>query len=181
MEKRYSTFNLPARILHWLMAIMIIAMLFLGAGMMTSLRMRPEFLNWHIFVGLCVLLLAGIRLLNRILSKTPALPSSLPRWQVMMAHGSHWLLYILMFTMPLLGWATLSSAGFPVHIFHLFTLPPIASIDPQLYTWFRRGHGLFAFLLFAVIICHISAALLHAWVLKDNVFSQIWLHINRRK
>ncbi|TGV63298.1 cytochrome b, partial [Mesorhizobium sp. M2D.F.Ca.ET.160.01.1.1] len=34
-------FNLLARVLHWSMALMIIAMLFIGVTMVASLHLRP--------------------------------------------------------------------------------------------------------------------------------------------
>ncbi len=41
MNKQPTHFVLLARLLHWLMALMIIAMLFIGAGMVTSVSSSP--------------------------------------------------------------------------------------------------------------------------------------------
>ncbi len=58
-------------------------------------------------------------------------------------------------------------------LIHLF--PPIAPTSSTLYAWFRTLHGILAWLLFAVVIGHLSAALLHAWIYRDGVFSSMAL------
>ncbi len=86
---------------------------------------RPWLIDIHRPLGIAILLLVIIRLINRLCYPIPPLPPSVPRWQAFLAHASHWLLYILMFSLPLLGWATLSaeviglSLYFRVGIFHL--------------------------------------------------------------
>lgn len=64
-------FNILARSLHWLMAVMILAMLFIGAAMMTSLHHRIWLIDLHRPLGVAILLLALMRLVNRLLSRTP--------------------------------------------------------------------------------------------------------------
>ncbi|EOX7559853.1 cytochrome b, partial [Acinetobacter baumannii] len=88
-------FNLTARILHWLMAAAILAMLFIGVGMTTSMTWRPWLIDIHRPLGIAILLLVIIRLINRFCYPIPPLPPTVPRWQAFLAHASHWLLYIL--------------------------------------------------------------------------------------
>ena len=163
-------FNAAARWLHWSMALMIVSMLFIGVGMMASVSARPWLIDLHRPLGIAILVLAVLRLRNRLRSPTPALPSTLPRWQKTAAHASHWLLYGLMLSMPLIGWATLSAGGFPVQMTASFVLPPILPQDVTLYAALRALHGWLAYLLFATVLMHVSAALLHAWVFRDGVF-----------
>lgn len=96
-------FNALARGLHWLMAAMILAMLFIGTAMMTTLHHRIALIDLHRPLGIAILLLALLRLVNRLRSKTPRLPADLPFWQVLAAKASHWLLYTLMLAMPFLA------------------------------------------------------------------------------
>lgn len=170
---RPGHFNATARVLHWLMAPMILAMLFLGAGMVTSLTHRPWMIDLHRPLGVAILLLAIIRLANRIWHRPPPLPSDLPRWQVRAAHASHWLLYALMLAQPLIGWSMLSAAGYPVTLLMGFQLPPIAPVSPVWYAMLRDAHSLAAWLLFATVLVHLAAALMHAWVRRDGVFSSM--------
>ena len=164
-------FNLLARLLHWAMAAAILAMLFIGVAMMTSLTWRPWLLDLHQPLGIAILLLAIVRLVNRLRHGAPALPADIPRWQVIAAKASHWVLYALMFSLPLLGWGVRSAGGWPVTMLPGIALPPIAPADPVWYAVLRDAHGLLAWLLFAVVLMHLSAALMHAWVRRDGVFS----------
>lgn len=165
-----TSFNPTARWLHWLMAAMIVSMLFIGVGMVASVSARPWLVDLHRPLGIAILLLAVLRLRNRLRHRPPALPSTLPRWQQAAARASHWLLYGLMLAMPLIGWAMLSAGGYPVQMSTSFVLPPIAPHDATLYAALRAAHGGLAYLLFATVLLHVSAALMHAWVYRDGVF-----------
>ncbi|MEB2500624.1 cytochrome b [Burkholderia cenocepacia] len=166
-------FNALARGLHWLMAAMILAMLFIGAGMMTSLHHRIWLIDLHRPLGIAILVLALLRVANRLRSRPPALPRSLPHWQVLAAKASHWALYALMLALPLIGWALLSAGGFPIVLFKGVNLPAIVPASPTLFAWLRDAHGLLARLLFVVVLVHLSAALVHAWIYRDGVFSSM--------
>jgi cytochrome b561 len=166
-------FNFLARLLHWSMAVAILAMLFVGAAMVVSIRHREQLLDLHRPLGLAILLLAIVRLANRLRNKPPPLPQDLPRIQKFAAEASHWLLYGLMLSMPLIGWAMLSAGGYPVTVFDGFNLPAIAPHSAALYGFLRPLHGVLAYLLFFTILGHLGAALFHAWVRRDEVFGQM--------
>ena len=166
-------FNLLARLLHWSMALAILAMLFVGAGMVVTLRHREQLLDLHRPLGIAILLLAVVRLVNRLARPTPALPADLAPIQKFAAHASHWLLYALMLAMPLIGWAMLSAGGYPIPLWGGVHLPAIAPHSASLYGVLRPLHGALAYLLFATILAHLGAALFHAWVRRDEVFGQM--------
>lgn len=177
---RRGSYNLLARVLHWLMAASIIAMLFIGVAMMSSLTLRPWLLSLHQPLGIAILLLAVVRLVNRVVSGAPPLPADLPRWQVLAAKASHWALYGLMLTMPLLGWGVRSAGGWPVSLGGGIVLPPIAPQDPTVYAVLRDAHGTLAWVLFALVLGHLAAALFHAWLRRDGVFSSMVRSAQRR-
>ena len=170
---RQPHFNLLARVLHWSMAVAILAMLFIGAAMVVSLRYRELLLDLHRPLGLAILLLAIVRLANRLRHPPPPLPADLPRIQALAAKASHWLLYALMFAMPIVGWAMLSAGAYPVALFDGVNLPPILPHSPALYGFLRPLHGVLAYVLFFTILAHLGAALFHAWVRRDGVFGQM--------
>ncbi|OOW74990.1 cytochrome B [Xanthomonas axonopodis pv. martyniicola] len=170
---RRTHFNLPARVLHWLMAAMILTTLFVGVGMVASVTQRPWLIDLHRPLGIAILILAVLRLINRLRNQPPPLPADLPAWQKAAAIASHWLLYALMLGMPLIGWAMLSAGGYPIVLWPGANLPPIAPHDPALYAWLRSAHGWLAYLLFTTVLGHLSAALFHAWVRRDGVFSSM--------
>ena len=174
MSAPVMQFNPYARLLHWSMAVMIIAMLFIGVGMVsTTTEAYAQLVAIHKPLGAAILLLVLIRLGVRFSHKPPPLPSDLPAWQRHAATLSHWLLYALMLLMPLIGWAMLSAGGYPVTLVEGLQLPPIAPRDPQLFAYLRGAHRYFALLLFATFLLHLAAALFHALIRRDNVLSSM--------
>jgi len=174
MNSHSSRFPLFSRWLHWLMAVMVLAMLFLGIGMAASVSDRYRLLvAIHRPLGMAVLVLVAIRLVNRLFHPPPPLPDTLPPLQRLAAKASHVLLYALMFIMPLLGWGMLSAARYPIVIFGSLRLPPILPHDPALYAVLRQLHTDFAYLLFGVFLAHLGAALLHGLIRRDGVFESM--------
>ena len=174
MNTPTSHFAPLARLLHWLMALMIIAMLFIGAGMVTSVSQRHEWLiHLHKPLGIAILLLVVVRLLVRFSTRQPPLPADLPGWQVMAAKASHVLLYALMLVLPVLGWAMISASGEPVMLSNTLQLPSILPADAQVFAMLRKAHGYLAYLLFLTVLLHLAAALFHGWVRRDEVLDSM--------
>ncbi|WP_434563365.1 cytochrome b [Pseudomonas sp. R1-6] len=163
-----------ARLLHWMMALMIIAMLFIGAGMVASVSERHEWLlQLHKPLGIAILLLVIVRLVVRFTTQIPPLPADLPSWQALSAKASHVLLYALMLALPLLGWGMISAAGDPVMLSESLRLPSILPADAQTFAWLRKAHGYLAYLLFLTVLVHLAAALFHGWVRRDEVLHRM--------
>ncbi|KQT45633.1 cytochrome B [Methylobacterium sp. Leaf456] len=168
-----TRFNLPARLLHWSMAVLILAMLFIGVAMVASLADYGTLVALHRSLGLAILLLAILRLANRWRRPPPPLPVDLPPWQRRAAQASHVALYGLMLAMPLVGWAMLSAARIPVAVIGPLVLPPILPQDPMLYAGLRELHTVLAYGLFGLILAHLGAALLHGLIRQDGVLSSM--------
>ncbi|GAA0242746.1 Cytochrome b561 [Methylorubrum aminovorans] len=168
-----TRFNLPARLLHWSMAVLILAMLFIGVAMVGSLADYGTLVALHRPLGLAILLLAILRLANRWRRPPPPLPVDLPPWQRRAAQALHVALYGLMLAMPLVGWAMLSAARIPVAVIGPLVLPSILPQDPMLYARLRELHTVLAYGLFGLILAHLGAALLHGLIRQDSVFSSM--------
>jgi len=167
---QHRPFPVLSRILHWTMAAMILVMLFIGIGMVGSVSEYHRLVSIHKPLGMLVLILVAIRLVNRLLNPPPPLPSGMPGWQRVAAHSSHVVLYALMFVVPLVGWAMLSAARYPIVLYGPLQLPPIAPQSPTLFAVLRETHTVLALLLFATFLAHLSAALMHALIFRDDVF-----------
>ena len=158
------------RLLHWSMAVAILAMLFIGVGMVTTIR--PDYLalvSLHKALGIAILILALVRLAVRLRRGTPGLPRDLPAPMRLAAGLSHYALYASMIAMPLIGWGMLSAAAYPVTVLGV-TLPPILPQNDGLHALLWNAHRTLAFLFFALILLHIAAGLFHALVRRDGVF-----------
>jgi cytochrome b561 len=164
-------FKASQRLLHWLMAACILAMLFIGVGMVSTVK--PIYLmlvSIHKPLGITILILVLIRLALRLRYGAPALPADLPLPMKLAAEGSHYALYALMIAMPLIGWGMLSASPYPVVLFSGFNLPPILPQSEALHTLLWNAHFYLAFAFFALILMHVAAALFHALVRRDGVF-----------
>ena len=170
----HHRFNPLQRFLHWLMAACILAMLFIGVGMVSTVA--PKYLSLiaiHKSLGAAILILALIRLAVRLHYGTPPLPADLPEPMKLAAVLSHYALYGLMIIMPLLGWAMLSASAYPVVLYGGIRLPSLLPQSDSLHTLLWNAHYYLAFAFFAVVLLHIAAALFHALVRRDGVFESM--------
>jgi cytochrome b561 len=171
MSNQLARFSVSQRILHWLMAVMVLTMLFIGVTMVSTVG--PAYLTLvdiHKPLGIAIFALVLIRLAVRWRRGAPPLPQELPPVQEAAAHLSHWLLYALLLLMPLIGWGMLSAGGYPIVLWGPVHLPPILPHLDWLHADLLRAHMLLAYLFFAVILMHVSAALFHALIRRDGVF-----------
>ncbi|WP_088183907.1 cytochrome b [Sphingobium sp. Z007] len=174
MTRTVTRFPLLSRVLHWTMAVLIVAMLFIGVGMVSTTSPRYDaLLSIHRSIGIFILVLVALRLINRLFNPPPSLPADLPVWQTMLAKASHLLLYGLMFALPIIGWAMLSAGGYPFEIFGSIDLPPITPRDLALFAMLRSAHTILAFILFATFLAHVGAALFHGFIRRDGVLKSM--------
>jgi cytochrome b561 len=170
MTPSHARFSPLQRALHWIMALCILAMLFIGVGMVSTIG--PDYLSLvsiHKPLGITILVLALIRLVVRFVRGAPPLPAAMPEPMKLAAYLSHIAFYGLMIALPLLGWSMLSAADYPVVVFGV-RLPAIVPHSNSLHTLLWNAHRLLALCFFALIVLHLAAALLHALVRRDGVF-----------
>jgi cytochrome b561 len=169
-------FTVPQRALHWVMAVCILSMLFIGVGMVSTIM--PKYLmlvSIHKPLGIAILVLALIRLVVRLGYGAPPLPVDLPELMKLAANFSHYALYALMIGMPLIGWGMLSAAAYPVVLFGGVHLPAVLPQSERLHALLWNAHFYLAFVFFALILLHAAAALFHALVRRDGVFETMAL------
>ncbi len=171
--KNPTQFALLSRILHWLMAAALIAMLFIGVAMVVSLGDYHKLLTIHRPLGILILILAAIRLVTRMLTRLPPFPPSMPQSERLVAQLSERLLYTLFFALPLVGWAMLSAGHYPIVMFGAVHLPPILPARPGLYATLRETHTVLAYLLFMTFLAHAGAVLFHTVVLRDGLLNRM--------
>jgi cytochrome b561 len=167
-------FSPLARLLHWTMAVLILAMLFVGVAMVATVsHAHATLIALHRPLGVALLVLALIRVVVRLKNGSPALPDDMPPLQRFAAKASHLVLYGLFIAMPLIGWAMLSAGGYPVMLFGAWHLPAIVPQNVDLFALLRALHTWLAFALFATVLAHIAAALFHGLIRRDGVFSSM--------
>ncbi|MDO8654061.1 MAG: cytochrome b [Undibacterium sp.] len=160
---------------HWLIAILIVAAFALGS-VMTDMKISPtklQYYSWHKWLGVTILGLVALRLLTRLFSGAPAHLDSLKKWEKQVASGTHALLYLLMFAVPLSGYFYTSAAGFPVVYLGLFELPTIIGPNPELKPLLKELHEMLTTVILVVVGLHVAAALKHHFIDKDGTMQRM--------
>ena len=165
----------PSKLLHWLTAALILIQIPLGfyAEEIKLSPLKLDLFVWHKSIGMLVLLLAIERLLWRMTGTIPKTPdaSSLQRRLAQLAHAT---LYGLMIALPISGWIITSAANIPTKLFWLIELPAITGPDEALNSLAAEVHEVCVFLLIAILVAHIGAALRHHFILRDSTLKRMW-------
>lgn len=163
------------RLLHWLMAALILAQ-FAGGWIADQLERSPakaDLMTAHKSLGISILMLLLLRAAWRWThAAPPPLPGALA-WEKTLARWSHFLLYVLMAAVPLSGWLAASTSRIPWNFFWLFPWPRIAQPDQDLHHRAEDLHALLIWILAVVLATHILAALRHHFVKKNDVLRRM--------
>ena len=178
MPQAYSA---PARLLHWLTALLIPTLLVLGIWMTerSAANLWDALTNtlyaWHKLIGFLVLVLTLIRFAVKLRAQRPPYPDSVSPTIIKLAAAAHGTLYLLLLIVPLLGWAGVTAypALITVGGYDLPALPGIPK-DQALAKQLFEIHGNLALVLGALALAHIAAALHHLLIKKDSVFQRMW-------
>ena len=164
-----------AQALHWGIVLLVLCQFVVGfyAKPLPLGIERLQMLTFHKSVGITTFALVLIRLAWRFYTPAPPLPAGMPRWQRLLAHLSHLLLYGLLLVLPILGWLTSNASNLTVRWFYLFNLPNLTGPDRQLARITKDLHDAGAWLLLAVVCAHVGAAFWHELVLKDGVLRRM--------
>lgn len=170
--KKYHPFLVT---LHWLLAILLIASLFMGSNVLSEIpNSDPEkvfSLKMHMSIGITILVLTLIRLVVRVKSQKPPHADIGNALLNKLGVLAHYVLYLLVILMVVSGIAISMMAGLPDIVFGGSGAALPASFDefPP-----RMVHGVIAMLLMLTIVAHILAALYHQFVRKDGLLSRMW-------
>lgn len=174
IKNSVSSYGSVAKLLHWLIFLMVVIMIFVGYFMddIKNEALKDQVFNMHKISGLTVLCLMILRLLWAIVNVKPKLPAGTPRWQHAAEHIVHGLLYLFLIAMPLAGWVGSVSAGYAPHFFQWNIALPIAK-NKQLSDFCFSVHDTVAVLIIIVVSLHAVAAVYHHVVKKDDVLRRM--------
>lgn len=167
-----------AIILHWSMALLIVANLLIGLfqdELEKVIGGSP--IPLHKSIGLTVLLLALLRIAWRLAHKPPLLFATDTRqFHRRLASGVHVSLYALMLVMPVSGWIISSAGKYPLRWFGLFAIPKLGVTKADAIVGASDlAHHYLGYLLAMLVVGHIAAALWHRFILQDGVLDRMLL------
>lgn len=166
---RAERYPLSMRILHWLMAVINIALLVAGITMVRLDDQVPAkfqvLFPWHKSFGLLALMLVVVRLWIRARSRVPALPAGICGWERKAVRAGSFLFYSLMIFVPCMGYALSSTyTQSDGEFFFGVNLPELLPKNDAQYEVFWLLHRIGAFLLLGLLVLHILGALKHRFL-----------------
>lgn len=161
--------NRLSQMLHWLIALLILAMAAIGLTMVNlpNTPSKIAIFAIHKSIGISILALVALRLGWRLYSGAPAPLANTPKLQQRIAGAMHVALYVLLLAMPISGWLLNSAAGFPLQWFDLVNLPAISEPSDALKELATRAHQLMFLALAGLVLLHAAAAIHHHLFLRD--------------
>ena len=166
-----------ARVLHWTGAALVLFLIAYGWWMthMPERAARIGHYHLHSIVGTYFILLLALRFVWRAIDPAPPLPPGTKPWERRSAHAGHIALYVLMIGVVATGWILWSAfpRRMPIEILgievpYLFA-EPNAAISRRV----EGPHKLLSYLLLAVIVVHVGAALRHHFIKRNNILRRM--------
>ena len=170
------TWPTAIRVLHWLSALFIIGLFFLGLWMRSLDYYHPWYQDapyLHKSFGLTLLLIFIVRLIFRKISRIPPDLSSHQPWEIKIAHMTHRLLYLGLILILTSGYLIASADNRPISVFEFFEIPVILTAFEQQEDWAGALHKWGAYILMAVVTLHILGALKHHFIDKDRTLKRM--------
>lgn len=176
---RFDTLTIA---LHWATALILLTLLGSGLlyGQVEERSWAPPLLQLHRSLGVTIWTLTVFRLLWRVTgARFPAFPASMTALHQLGARLSEYALYALLLIQPATGLAHTLLRGRPFEVF-AWSIPPLVARDVGLVGIFRGAHEIGAWCLFALAGLHAAAALVHHFILRDDVLEAIAPVLRRR-
>jgi len=177
-------FSLVQRLLHWLLALLVIPALgvgmtlgwlgFEGARDAFGMEVTNALYTGHKTIGVLILALMTLRLVLRLTLGAPPPVPTLTQFERLASQAVQAAMYLVLLAMPLVGWLATAAGGYPVQFF-AWTLPGLIAKDPALSEKLFELHGLLGWALLALLALHIGGALRHWLVKRDGVMRRMSL------
>jgi cytochrome b561 len=141
--------------LHWIIVIGIVTQWALA---------ESEAVPLHQSLGVTLLALAAVRLLWRLVNPRPDWPADMKPYEIGLARVVHAAFYLLLFAIPLSGWALASVEDEPLNFFGWFDLPRfVVGTEDTL----EEVHELLFNILAALAVLHVLGAAKH-WMARRS-------------
>lgn len=170
-----SKYSLAIRVIHWLMGVTILALIACGwfmSDLDDNHAYKWDFYKYHKTFGLVIFLLFFVRIVLRLKSEMPEYPKDFSKMIKFLSTSVHKILYFLMLAVPLTGILMSSLGGYGL-IFFDYKLPNYFPLNKSLSGDINELHGMFSYILLALILLHIAGAVKHILIDKNNILKRI--------
>ncbi len=172
-----ESFGLISKLLHWLMAILIVSLFAVGLYM-TELEYYDSLYHtlpwWHKSIGLLVIGLLVSRFIWKIVNPAPQPLRTHKKWEVLFAHLLQKLFYGLILLIGISGYFISTAKGKGIEFFTLFEVPALTqALDEDRADLVGEVHEILAITLIAFVILHALASLKHHFIDKDDTLRRM--------
>lgn len=170
------SFGWLTRLLHWLVAALILGLIALGWYMVDLSYYDPNYhdsLHYHKAFGVLALVAGLFKVAWYIGNQQPAALTSLPVWQHRAAQAMHWLLLLLMVLIPVSGYFISTSAGDGIELFDGLEVPALLTISDPVRDLAIAIHELLAYSALGLVGLHAGAALKHQFIDRDGTLKRM--------
>ena len=164
-----------AKAFHWLVVAMLLVQysVALLLGLILPKSAEDSLVAWHFAMGSSIWVVMLARLAWRLTHTPPPPPPDLSPRLRRLSRVTHWLFYVVLIVLPVLGWAAASGHGARVSLAGIIPLPMLVPKDDPFGKAMATVHPVIAISLLAVIALHIAGALYHAFVKRDGVIQRM--------
>lgn len=178
-------YTLPHRLIHWAVAVFVLCTLFAGLtiswmgyydGLVEAFgnAVTNAIFKYHKTFGVLILTLMLIRVGLRLRYGKPPYIGQIPAMNLVVSRIVHMLLYLALLVMPVLGWLATAAGDYPVQFFE-WNLPGLIGTDKELSETLFMLHGVIGRVLLVLVILHVSGALYHWLIRRDEVMRRMSL------
>jgi cytochrome b561 len=177
-----ENYGLIAKILHWLIAVIMIGLI--GVGWYMVRLSDEDVLYWrlldlHEAAGLSLFILWPVKVVWMAFSPNPKFLPTLAAWELGIAGAVRWLFIVAIVVIPLSGFLFVATNGEAIRLYDLITIPDIGEVAKGTRDWLSDIHYYASYSCAALIVIHILAALKHHFIDADATLRRMTLYRSR--
>ncbi|MFM2586846.1 cytochrome b [Vibrio sp. TBV020] len=174
MESEVKNYNVLARAIHWVSALVVIGMFAVGLWMV-DLSYYSEWYrtapHWHKSIGILLALLTLFRFVWKCVTVSPKVEGA--SYEVLGAKLAHAIMYIILLALPISGYLISTEDGRGIDVFEWFTVPALGALFEGQADIAGQIHFYAAWALILIAAVHAIAALKHHFINKDNTLRKM--------
>ncbi|MBS0200108.1 MAG: cytochrome b [Proteobacteria bacterium] len=168
--KNTETWGIVSRSFHWLIVVLLIVQGTLG---LFHDDLPRGTIRLHVSLGITILTLAIARLAWRLYAGRPAPVAGVSAGQRRVAAIGHFVLYLLLFAVPITGWLMSNYGDHAVHWFGLLELPRLVAPDDAAHEIMEGRHSQLFWALVIVAVLHALAAVHHHLFRRNTTLTRM--------
>ena len=163
-----------AQLGHWLTPPLVLAQVAIAWVMLSLPASAPQggfLFSLHKSVGITIWLLVALRLTWRFTHPAPPAGPDMPRWLDVVGRTNHWLMYLVLFAMPISGYVMSAMGRHGVQFWGL-PLPSLPRVE-AIAKLAALGHSVAQWALYALVLLHVAATVYHVAVRRDGLLQRM--------